>query len=154
MIKLLFLDIDWVLNTFKSECDLCDELIQNLFVLLNKFPDIKIIISSDWKYDTIKLHLDLERKQIKLPIIDYTHKSLIYNIKETKNIHNIDELRAKEIKLYLDYYNKEFNYNIKYFIFDDYKLHEHWLDKNFSKVNSMQWLSLNNIDDAINYFNT
>jgi hypothetical protein len=72
MKKILFLDIDGVLNSFKNEvehtCKIDKKLVENLNTILKSVPDLRIIISSSWKMVGLKElkerfsgHIDTER---------------------------------------------------------------------------------------------
>lgn len=138
MEKIIFLDIDWVLNTYNSE-DITNYLeekfVNNLKYILSE-TGANIVISSDWKYDTIWLIKEWKKHWLQ-PYMDVTEKWL-FNSKYKK--HTLEEMRVAEISNWLKYYNwKHFSYNkqwIKYVVLDDMPLQ---ID-NFVKTNMMKWL--------------
>lgn len=54
MIKIIFLDVDGVLNTNKAEangyCQIFKEKIAHLDLILSEVPDVQIVLSSSWRY--------------------------------------------------------------------------------------------------------
>lgn len=83
--KLLFLDLDGVLclppqygnrfNTGESFDSFDSETVKNLNLILKKFPDIEIIISSDWQLYGLSIIKDFFQKRgcVKNPL-GYTHQ--------------------------------------------------------------------------------
>lgn len=124
--KYLFLDIDWVLNTFSSNNDLDEDLAENLEMLIY-IMDLKIIITSDRRYDLedfTKIWLN-NWLPIFYDITKTDKKNLISDSKK------LAKIRTKEI---LEYIKKN---NIKdYIIFDDLELD---IKNNFYKINPYKW---------------
>jgi len=139
--KIIFLDIDWVLNKYSSDdlnIDFDNTLINNLKKIIKETWAL-IVISSDWKYDMIEL---FQKWPISLPMyIDSTEK--MYKEKWT-----LEEIRVKEIKNWLEYYHS-MKYNIKYIVLDDMKLDI----ENFIQVDNHTWLTIKNTNDAIDKLN-
>jgi len=148
--KIIFLDIDWVLNKYSIKDineDFNVENVRNLSILIKQTWAL-IVITSDWKYDMINL---IEKWPIILPMyIDSTRKSQIdwYWFKDIDKI-NLEKIRELEIKEWIDYYEKHNNYKIKYIVIDDMPLE---ID-NFIKTNPYKWLTIEQTRKAIELLN-
>jgi len=147
--KYIFLDIDWVLNRFSENKEVNRSCLNSLLYILNR-TNAKIIISSDWKYD----EKDLKRYFDDYNIPDYiwiTEKWLeTWLSKEFDNGIDLEWIREKEIKIYLNHLNKK-NINYNYVIIDDMPLK--WFWNNFVKTDQDIWLNRELAEKAIKILN-
>lgn len=72
MKKIIFLDIDGVLASYKYLCSSKGFIDPEKVALLNQLEDAEIVISSSWGYDNGKTENSLKSCGLKLPIIGYT----------------------------------------------------------------------------------
>lgn len=72
MKKIIFLDIDGVLASYKYFCSGKGFIDPEKIALLNQLEDAEIVISSSWGYDNGKTENSLKSCGLKLPIIGYT----------------------------------------------------------------------------------
>lgn len=72
MKKIIFLDIDGVLASYKYLCTGKGFIDPEKVALLNQLEDAEVVISSSWGYDNGKTEKSLKDCGLKLPIIGYT----------------------------------------------------------------------------------
>ena len=118
MIKIIFLDIDGVMNNPQSGNDFSDIASDNLRYIIEK-TDARIVISSSWKFYGLDWLKELwKEKHLAGEIIDITPN----NISDTQLVNaNLDDFyfvgKGNEIKQYLDEHKtKE---ELRYVIIDD-----------------------------------
>jgi len=141
--KLIFLDIDWVLHPFLWNEDFCQKQINNLMYIINK-TWAKIIISSDWKYWLEHLYSKWH-ETILPPYLGHTDRNLLHSY---KNI-NFENIREKEIESFLKVCD-EWNDNIEsWIVIDDMNLNI----KNLILCSSNIWLTKELADEAIKILN-
>lgn len=138
--KLIFLDIDWVLHPFFSDQDFVKECVDNLKEIINE-TGAYIIISSDWKYWLEKLH----KKWIENKLTPYLwHTDRIYaNI--NYNIYDQEKVREKEILNFLEVTKISNDKLDTWCVIDDNVL---GID-NLVLVNPKTWLDKENVKQAI-----
>ena len=72
MKKIIFLDIDGVLASYKYLCTGKGFVDPEKVALINQLEDAEIVISSSWGYDNGNTEKTLRECGLKLPIIGYT----------------------------------------------------------------------------------
>lgn len=116
--KILFLDIDGVLNAFdflyfnpeNTDYHKLDINKLNLLKAIVDNTNCKIVISSTWRKDSEFINIEnikayFNKYGFDFPIIGYTPK--------------LSGFRGEEVATYLDYYHENVNSDIDYFILDD-----------------------------------
>ena len=139
--RYLFLDIDGVLNTMSYSNYLIDhdeddvdedgalfdpKAVTNLANIINKIPDVKIIISSTWRLKGWEWMLRLWKKR-KLPGAIYSFTPVLevvcfvdkINRKDTSSVYPYGT-RALEVNEWLRLYTGQNPFSYKYVILDDF----------------------------------
>lgn len=105
--KVLFLDLDGVLNDHKPQsngfCGFTPECVDNLNIILNELPDLQIVISSSWRY-MIPSSMTLQGFEYMLLVSGISCKGRV--VGSTIRDESIPE-RADQIKHWLDNNNVE-----------------------------------------------
>jgi hypothetical protein len=138
--KVLFLDFDGVLNIFPSPSrsgEFDKEACYNLEMLLNKVPDLKIVVCSSWRaygYDAVK---DI----LKSNSIDPRR---VFDITGDEKSPDSDNHRGYQVECWL-----KRNPKVKTFaIVDDGSDFEHF-KKQFVKTNKYNGLSQDNVETIL-----
>lgn len=123
--KIIFLDIDGVLNTTNHEASqsfmtkkhhICEENFNNLKLLV-KQGNYQIVISSTWRKDKNFIEDAINEKQIIQKFIDLFEQHGWLNAPIIGITPNLSGFRGQEVATYLD----NINDNVEYIILDDDK---------------------------------
>lgn len=144
--KIIFLDIDWVLNNYSPESVTSWFDWDKVNILRNIIKETwaHIVISSDWKYLPLQLYDEWYLKWDLPPILSFTNQSDL-----KWNNWNFEKTREDEINLWLKNTILWNNKNIKYVVIDDMNLN---ID-NFFKTDIMEWLTPKLWNEIINLLN-
>lgn len=145
MRKIIFLDIDWVMNTYLSEEKITKKHVNILKRIIEK-TDAYIVISSDWKY---------------IPFELYKYWNDIYKLPAILGFTNQADLvwwggycadwedRKKEIDIFIQNCLETMSVDFKYVIIDDLDIP----DDNLFQTKMMVWLTDDIADNIISFLN-
>jgi len=141
--KVIFLDIDWVLHPFFWDKDFVQKNVNQILYIVNK-TGAKIVISSDWKYWLLYLY-DEWNKTTLPPYVWHTDRGLVHNYEFT----DLERIREDEILRFLKTCEK-WNDNIESWVaIDDMPLKL----ENFVLIDPSVWITRSDADKVIKLLN-
>lgn len=153
MTKILFLDIDGVLNGHQKldsgYCGIDPQCAVRFNKILRRYPDLKIIISSSWRYLVLTGQMTLEGFESLLLTHGIRCRGRIMGITRKDNKEYETDLRINQIRDYINGFYYSGNY--KWLILDDMDIDIAPV-KEHIKIDGLTGLQDEDVDRIIKYY--
>lgn len=153
MTKILFLDIDGVLNGHQKldsgYCGIDPQCAARFNKILKQYPDLKIIISSSWRYLVLTGQMTLEGFESLLLTHGIRCRGRIMGITRKDNKEYETDLRINQIRDYINGFYYSDNY--KWLILDDMDIDIAPV-KEHIKIDGLTGLQDEDVDRIIKYY--